>query len=162
MWYNTIENYKNMRGIDMNFLYNRKKTAIIYNDIEYSYRDVINSAKCYSSLISIEKDERVVIFTENRPEFIYAFFAIWDKEGIAVNIDGSYEVEQVAYVLKDSDPKYIFGIYLLISIISAISKYAGGPVKYNNYMIFKNVFTNTLAQRNIYLQYPEIHFDSLF
>lgn len=108
MWYNTIENYKNMRGIDMNFLYNRKKTAIIYNDIEYSYRDVINSAKYYSSLIPIEKDERVIIFTENRPEFIYAFFAIWDKEGIAVNIDGSYEVEQVAYVLKDSDPKYIF------------------------------------------------------
>ena len=59
-----------------------------------------------------------------------------------------------------SDPKYVFGIYLLISIISAISKYAGGPLKYNNYMIFKNVFTNTLAPRNIYLQYPEIHFDS--
>ncbi|MGZ5197714.1 MAG: hypothetical protein ACXWB7_07170, partial [Kaistella sp.] len=59
-----------------------------------------------------------------------------------------------------SNPKYIFGIYLLISAVSAISKYVGGPQKYNNYMIFKNVFTNTLAQKNIYLQYPDIHFDS--
>ena len=59
-----------------------------------------------------------------------------------------------------SNPKYIFGIYLLISIISAISKYFGGPLKYNNYMIFKNVFTNTLSQKNIYLLYPDIHFDS--
>lgn len=59
-----------------------------------------------------------------------------------------------------ADPKYIFGIYLLISIVSAVMKYIGGPLKYNNYMIFKNVFTNTLAERNIYLLYPDIHFDS--
>ena len=59
-----------------------------------------------------------------------------------------------------SNPKYIFGIYLLISIISAISKYLGGPGSYNNYLIFRNVFTNTLAEKNIYLQYPDVHFDS--
>lgn len=59
-----------------------------------------------------------------------------------------------------ADPKYIFGIYLLISIVSAVLKYIGGPLKYNNYMIFKNVFTNTLQQKNIYLLYPGIHFDS--
>lgn len=59
-----------------------------------------------------------------------------------------------------SNPKYIFGIYLLVSILSAIAKYRGGPEKYNNYMIFKNVFTNTLAEKNIYLLYPDVHFDS--
>lgn len=36
----------------------------------------------------------------------------------------------------------------------------GGPGKYNNYLIFKNVFTNTLAEKNIYLLYPDLHFDS--
>jgi len=58
------------------------------------------------------------------------------------------------------NPKYIFGIYFLVAIISAVTKYAGGPAKYNNYLIFKNVFYNTLAQKNIYLLYPEVHFDS--
>ena len=49
---------------------------------------------------------------------------------------------------------------MIISIFSAISKYLGGPLKYNNYMIFKNVFTNTLQEKNIYLLYPDVHFDS--
>ena len=68
-------------------------------------------------------------------------------------------------VLKDkflkfiSNPKYIFGIYLLVSVLSAIAKFRGGPEKYNNYLIFKNVFYNTLHQNNIYLRYPEIHQD---
>lgn len=59
-----------------------------------------------------------------------------------------------------SNPKYIFGIYIIVSILSAVAKYRGGPEKYNNYMIFKNVFTNTLQQKNIYLLYPDVHFDS--
>ncbi|MGL4733004.1 MAG: AMP-binding protein [Fusobacteriaceae bacterium] len=92
----------------MDFLYNRKKTAIIYNDIEYTYAQFINGAKYYGSLLNIEKDDRVAIFTENRPEFIYAFFAIWDREGIAVNLDAGYTPEQLAYTLKDSCPKYMF------------------------------------------------------
>lgn len=92
----------------MSFLYNRNKTAIIYGDKEYSYREIINAAKYYGSLLDIQLDDRVVIFTENRPEFFFSFFGVWDRKGIAVNIDGGYEVEQVAYVLKDSQPKYIF------------------------------------------------------
>ncbi|WP_169743937.1 glycosyltransferase family 87 protein [Kaistella jeonii] len=69
-------------------------------------------------------------------------------------------------ILKDkflkfiSNPKYIFGIYLLVSVLSAIAKFRGGPAKYNNYLIFKNVFYNTLHENNIYLRYPEVHLDS--
>lgn len=59
-----------------------------------------------------------------------------------------------------SNPKYIFGIYLLVSVLSAIAKFRGGPTKYNNYLIFKNVFYNTISGNNIYLRYPEIHLDS--
>ena len=59
-----------------------------------------------------------------------------------------------------SNPKYIFGIYLLVAVLSAIAKLSGGPLKYNNYLIFTNVFYNTLHENNIYLHYPDIHFDS--
>jgi len=55
------------------------------------------------------------------------------------------------------NPKYIFRIYIFIAIISAFSKYLGG--KYNNYLIFRNVFTNTIMQRNLYEFYPDVHFD---
>ncbi|CAI9676370.1 DUF2029 domain-containing protein [Elizabethkingia anophelis] len=56
-------------------------------------------------------------------------------------------------------PKYIFSIYILVAVFSAIAKYRGGPSKYNNYLIFKNVFRNTLLQQNLYLEYPLLHFD---
>ncbi len=59
-----------------------------------------------------------------------------------------------------SDPKYIFGIYFLVAAASAIAKYLGGPLKYNNYLIFKNVFVNTLSEQNIYSYYPDAYFDS--
>jgi len=59
-----------------------------------------------------------------------------------------------------SNLKYIFGIYILVSVFSAVAKYVGGPLKYNNYLIFKNVFYNTLNGKNIYLLYPDVHSDS--
>ena len=49
---------------------------------------------------------------------------------------------------------------MIVSAASAIAKYLGGPLKYNNYLIFKNVFFNTISQKNIYLLYPDAHFDS--
>lgn len=60
------------------------------------------------------------------------------------------------------NPKYIFGVYLIVAIACSLAKYFNhrGPAAYNNYMIFKGVFYNTLQQRNIYLQYPEMFQDS--
>lgn len=59
-----------------------------------------------------------------------------------------------------SQPKYIFSVYLLASIITAFSKYVRGEQAYNNYLIFKNVFWHTWEQKNLYLQYPDLYFDS--
>lgn len=57
------------------------------------------------------------------------------------------------------NPKYIFGVYLIIAVATALSKYFRGPQAINNYLIFKNVFVNTIGQKNLYLQYPERYFD---
>ncbi len=48
----------------------------------------------------------------------------------------------------------------MISVVSAVSKFLGGPLKYNNYLLFKNVFYHTREQKNIFLQYPDLYFDS--
>ncbi|RMZ60090.1 DUF2029 domain-containing protein [Chryseobacterium nematophagum] len=57
------------------------------------------------------------------------------------------------------NPKYIFGIYLIISVITAISKYCRGDYAINNYLIFKNVFFNTINQKNLFIHYPDLYFD---
>lgn len=57
------------------------------------------------------------------------------------------------------NPKYIFGVYLIISVVTAISKYMRGDYAINNYLIFKNVFFNTIHQKNLFIHYPDLYFD---
>jgi len=59
-----------------------------------------------------------------------------------------------------SDYRIIFVIYIIVAAVTAYSKYTRGTGGYNNYLIFKGVFYNTLQERNIFLQYPDLFFDS--
>lgn len=92
----------------MVFVKDYNKTAIIYNDREYSYKEVIISAKSFSERINIKKEDRVIIFMENRPELLFSFLGIWNKQGTCVCLDGGFSGEELAYYVKDSGPKYIF------------------------------------------------------
>lgn len=59
-----------------------------------------------------------------------------------------------------SDYRIIFVIYIIVAAVTAYSKYKRGTGGYNNYLIFKGVFYNTLQEKNIFLQYPDLFFDS--
>ena len=84
------------------------KTAIIYDEREYSYKEVILSAKSFSERINIKKEDRVIIFMENRPELLFSFLGIWNKQGTCVCLDGGFSGEELTYYIKDCKPKYIF------------------------------------------------------
>lgn len=103
----------------MNFIYDRKKTAVIYKDKEYSYYELIKMAKIYSELLDIEKEDRVVVFMENRPEYMAAVLGVWDKKGTCTNLDASYNPEQLSYVFNDSHPKYIITSNENIEVVKA-------------------------------------------
>ena len=92
----------------MEFVRDYGKTAIFFRDREYTYQDLIRGAKYYSTLLDLEKGKRAVVFSENRPEIAFSVFAIWEKNGVTINADGGYNSEELAYVLSDADPKYIF------------------------------------------------------
>lgn len=59
-----------------------------------------------------------------------------------------------------SDYRIIFVVYVIVAAITAYSKYERGTGGYNNYLIFKGVFHNTIQEKNIFLQYPDLFFDS--
>ena len=94
--------------MSIKYLYDRKKIAVTYGEQKYSYADVIKYVNYYSEFLDISKGDRVALMMENRPESIFSFFSIWAKKGIALSLDAGYTVEQLAYVLSDSTPKYIF------------------------------------------------------
>ena len=94
--------------MSIKFLYDRQKTAITYGEQKISYADVIKYVNFYSNLLDIEKGDRSALMMENRPESIFSFFSIWAKKGIAISLDAGYTMDQLAYVLGDSEPKYLF------------------------------------------------------
>ncbi len=57
--------------------------------------------------------------------------------------------------------KVIISIWILIASISALKQYfvENWQYKINNYLIFKNVFYNTIHERNLYAEYPDLYFD---
>jgi len=85
-----------------------EKTALIYRDRHISYREVIGSIEAFSGILKIDRGDRVLIFSENRPEWIYAFFAVWERSGTVVPIDFLSTPEEVAYILGDATPKLVF------------------------------------------------------
>lgn len=116
----------------MDFIYDRKKTAVIYKDKEYSYYELIKMAKIYSSLLNIEKEDRIVIFMENRPEYMGAIFGVWDKKGTCTNLDSSYNVNQLMYVFNDCHPKYIITSNENIESVKEAEKNLGLDIKILN------------------------------
>ena len=94
--------------MSIKYLYDRKRIAVTYGEQKISYADVIKYVNYYSEFLDITKGDRSALMMENRPESIFSFFSIWAKKGIAISLDAGYTVDQLAYVLGDSTPKYLF------------------------------------------------------
>ncbi|MDQ2720069.1 MAG: DUF2029 domain-containing protein [Bacteroidota bacterium] len=50
-------------------------------------------------------------------------------------------------------------LWVILCTVGVILKIRLGENKFNNYMIFKNVFWHTLHQSNLYIEYPNEYFD---
>jgi len=85
-----------------------EKTALIHKGQEISYISLLENIKKYSNILDIKPEDKVVIFSENRPEWIYTFFAVWEKCGVNIPIDFMSSEDELFYILNDSKPVYIF------------------------------------------------------
>ena len=92
----------------MNFVKDYNKSAIIYDNKNISYREIIEKSKYFSTLFDIQPQDKVIIFMENRPELLYSFLGIWDKRGTCVCLDASFSGEELVYYVNDSDAKFIY------------------------------------------------------
>ena len=87
------------------------KAAIITPSHEVSYAELMQYIKGYAMLMkgalydgasASGTKKKVLVFSENREEWVYAFFAIWYNGDIAVTVDATATVSDVAYIMKDS------------------------------------------------------------
>lgn len=101
------------------------KIALIYGDLKVSYSDLKAHIAAFSKQYKIEESDHAVIFAENRPEWIYAFYSIWHKGGIVIPIDNLATAEETAYILKDSQPTVIFTSVTKVDVIKRAVELSG-------------------------------------
>lgn len=84
------------------------KTAIIAGERRVSYAELLRRITLFAKQVPQDAGSRTVIFSKNREGWAYAFFSVWLNRGIAVPVDASSTVDEVAYVLRDCRPDYVW------------------------------------------------------
>ncbi|MDL2268974.1 AMP-binding protein, partial [Desulfosarcina sp. OttesenSCG-928-A07] len=86
--------------------------AVIYHELglrhTYSeFRDICaNTAKGLMAL-GLEKDDKVAIWANNVPEWLYSQFAVGKMGAVLVTVNTSYRAFELEYLLKQSDSKVL-------------------------------------------------------
>ncbi|MBN1533325.1 MAG: AMP-binding protein [Spirochaetes bacterium] len=89
-------------------LTDHEKTALVWDDREISYQELLDSISFFEGLYRVAPGERVGIFSENRPEWVYAFFSAWGHGAIALPLDSGLPADDISYILDDSRPSVVF------------------------------------------------------
>ena len=80
------------------------KIAIITKEHDVTYSELLQRVAQFAKKTPKGKDTKTIVFSENREGWAYAFFSVWQNEGIAVPVDASSTASDVAYILSDCKP----------------------------------------------------------
>lgn len=84
------------------------KIALSTKDKKISYQELSQHILAYAKLFANKNYEKAAIFSENRTEWIYAFYAAWQNNNTVVPIDFMSSESEVAYIINDCKPEVIF------------------------------------------------------
>lgn len=101
------------------------KEAIIFEDTRFTYRELNGSVDLVASCLrdrGIKQNDRVVLYCENRPEWIMIYYGIIRLGAAVVCVSSAYRSSELEYLLKDSEPSCIVTSESLMDNIPDISK----------------------------------------
>jgi len=83
-----------------------EKEALVYEDERISYRElqrrVHRMAKGLMAL-GLQKDEKMAVWMNNNPEWIYAFLASAKIGSVFVSVNARFKMQELEFVLRQSD-----------------------------------------------------------
>ena len=85
-----------------------EKSALITKQQAISYAQLFAHVQAYAPLFQDVSCQKAAIYSENRPEWIYALYAAWRNHSAAVPIDFMSTLEETAYILEDCKPEVVF------------------------------------------------------
>ena len=107
------------------------KTAIKSVGGSVSYEEMLRKISDFAALCPTDKGGKVVIFSENRPGWVYALFGIWLSGCVAVPVDSTSSAKDLAYILKDCAPDSIWVSEALESVAREAIALSGGSQSVN-------------------------------
>ena len=142
------------------FLNRGDRLAIVdFEDRKIDYTELVNNVKYFSeNVIPAEKEDFGLILMENRPEWIYTYFALWDRKAIPIALDSTSSSKEILYVLGDSNPKFIIcSNESEKNVREAVSMYEKGEItviNVDNHPIDENKL-EVIRNSNFELENPE-------
>ncbi|MCE1188231.1 MAG: AMP-binding protein [Ignavibacteria bacterium] len=82
--------------------------AISAKEGTFTYTELLQHINRFSERIRNKQLTKVAIFSENRPEWIFSFYAAWDNSAIVVPLDYMAKPDEIAFILNDCQPELIF------------------------------------------------------
>ena len=85
------------------------KPAIIYYGNEISYQQLYDEVNALAGYLQkhagVEKGDRVVLYMQNSPQYVIAFYAILRADAVVVPVNPMNIKDEVAFYLQDCDAK---------------------------------------------------------
>ncbi len=92
----------------MKFLQLHNKPALAFKNQIYSYQELLQHAGAYASLLKSYNPRKVIIYSENRPEWLFSFFGSWLQKAIVVPVDVMSTALELNYIIGDCQPDVLF------------------------------------------------------
>lgn len=115
------------------------KTAVRYQQDSLSYSELLDRINLYKAVLASAPASRVAIFSENRPEWIFSFYAAWYHGAEAVPIDHLSSAAEVSFILEDCRPDTIFCSSACSELIGKILTELSFPLRM---LVFENLTNN--------------------
>ena len=87
---------------------NLDRNYIITHNQKITGNELLKYIQQYSLLVNDQGIKKVAIYSENRLEWIFAFYAALQSNCIAIPIDYMSSAEDVAYIIDDCQPEILF------------------------------------------------------
>ncbi|MBN2667996.1 MAG: AMP-binding protein [Bacteroidales bacterium] len=105
------------------FLTDKEGIAIKSETQNVSFQQLHSKIHYFAQKYKIKEGDRVVVFSENRIGWAFAFYSIWENKGIALPVDHLSTSKELAYILNDSKPATIFYSMSQVEVLSEALKH---------------------------------------
>ena len=115
--------YKNLAQSAKNY---PNKDAIIFYGHRISYTELKNQVDYFAGFLQeqcdVKKNDRIVLFLQNSPQFVIAYQAIVRAQGIIVPVNPMNLAADLSYYVKDSESKVIITTQDLMPKLKSLIK----------------------------------------